>query len=158
MLTTAPPNCLHSRRAAHWSHVCVHLMNPSRNSPIDFFFTPQQAPVILCLSYQVVSLYEFSAISDAYRIRYSCTHCTNCYYTQRSFKLISLLKQLHVLKREKRTMKHLSLTEKRALFTQKKEGASVMASIYLSHHAAFFFFLFFCFLQPSHSVCFFRYC
>lgn len=57
-----------------------------------------------------------------------------------------------MLNREKRTMKHLLLTEKRALFTQKKEGASVMASIYLSHHAAFFFF--FCFLQPSHSVCF----
>lgn len=57
-----------------------------------------------------------------------------------------------MLNREKRTMKPLLLTEKRALFTQKKEGASVMASIYLSHHAAFFFF--FCFLQPSHSVCF----
>lgn len=106
-----------------------------------FFYSPASSSYSMCLSYQVVSLYEFSAISDAYHIRYSCTHYTNCYYTKRSFKLISLLKQLHVLNCEKRTMKHLLLTEKRALFTQKKEGASVMASIYLSHHAAFFFFL-----------------
>lgn len=54
-----------------------------------------------------------------------------------------------MLNREKRTMKHLLLTEKRALFTQKKEGASVMASIYLSHHSAFFFSFAFCSLPTQ---------